>query len=148
MGGFTPAGLVGLLQIGLSAAQRSDRARAAEAAQAEQANLRIQQIEQARQADAQDRARALRQAAAAQRARFAAGGVGLDGSAGSVLSGLAIEAAEQDRQAADRARLQVDRISTGLDASRRRNLLDVTQPLVQSGFDAIRRNLSRTSLLR
>ena len=148
MGGFLPTAVLGVMQLGLDAAQRSQRIQTSYDAQDQRAQQQIDRVARDQENEEQRRHEALRRSLAAQRTRFAAQGVSQGGSANAVLQGLSSDVDEEDRRSRELARAKVDEINTNLRLAKRRNLLETTQPNRRGAFSLIQQGLRQNSLLR
>lgn len=104
-------------------------------AQSRDARLQKEQIEQQRKTDEERRQRALRASVASQRARFGATGINVEeGSGQAVLLGLFEQSEEELNARSERDRLRSRAVDIGRDFSRSRNLLSVTNDVVDNRF--------------
>ena len=144
---FIPTAAMAVMQMGVDAAQRGKQAKIAQSAAADLGRFQAEQIRQAQAIESEKRRRALREALATQRARFGAQGVAGGASADAVLSGLAKEAADQERQAGALNRLRIGQIENQNAWFSRRNLLEQSQSTYQSAFNLAKKSLQKVPLL-
>ncbi|HRK67538.1 MAG TPA: hypothetical protein PKY73_08300 [Hyphomonas sp.] len=147
MGGFVPAAALSAVQMGVTAAQQERQADAAHAAAKADARARIAQIKASEAAEDRLRMDRLRRAQASQRARFGSYGLGSDGSAQTVLSGLSKEAAMTSAEQRKLGALRIGQINDQADWQRRKNLLDLSDFRSSAMFDLIGRAGSSKNLL-
>ena len=136
------------MQLGVDAAQRSQRAQAAGEAAERSSRQQIDQVVRDQKHEEQRRRETLERSLAAQRARFAAQGISQEGSASSVLQGIATDVDEEDRRSRSLARARINEINTNLALAKRKNLIEATQPTQRGAFSLIHRGLRQSSLLR
>ncbi|TVR81914.1 MAG: hypothetical protein EA405_07895 [Rhodospirillales bacterium] len=147
MGGFLPVAALGAAQLGLQVRERKRLAKASGAARDAQARHEVALIRETERVRDRERQQRLAQALARQRARFAAAGVALDGSARSVLAGLAAEARQEAADARDLAQLRAGRVLDDAAWLRRRNLLETSSSLRRGAFALAERGIRRIPLL-
>ncbi|TVR97359.1 MAG: hypothetical protein EA406_09860 [Rhodospirillales bacterium] len=147
MGGFLPVAAVSAAQLGLQVRDQRRLGKAAGAVRDRQAESEIDTIRQQQRIRDRERRQALAEALATQRARFAAGGVALEGSARSVLAGLAAEARRETADAQELANLRIGRILEESAWLRRRNLLESSASLRRGALTLTQQGLRRVPLL-
>lgn len=144
MGAFEP---VSAAMFALDLVKQQADARMQEKAARAQADYGTAQLRSAQAVRDRQRAENLKRVLATQRARFGAQGVGGGGSAQAVLDGLGL-ASDRDR-ADDAASLdaRVADINDGVNALKRRNLLERRSLVNNRIFGELRKNLPTFSLL-
>jgi|GEM_PF-3040686 len=144
MGGFDP---VSAAAFALNTINQQRQAKIQERAAQASADGQIARLRQQQQIRERQRQEQLKRAQATQRARFGAGGLGAGGSADAVLDGLGAAAA---RAGADEGVAFDERISDingGVDALRRRNLLERRNMVQDRIYGEITKRLPFGSLL-
>ncbi len=147
-----PAVLTGA-SVGLNLLQRSQELNAAEAAAKQsaraneaQADLRLEDLRTQQAEEAAKRRDALRRAQARARATLSGRGVGAAGGSGAaVLQGLAAETARDAEFSGQEFDLRAENIRLGLDTSRQRDLLRLSETRRRAQLDTLRQGLSLPS---